>query len=73
MLERDDVKDYLKSNYTLVTVDLSDRAGPNVALAQKAGVQAIPTIIRYDRSGQEVARSHGMPAEGLFAWLGSGR
>jgi thiol:disulfide interchange protein len=65
------VKQYLRENYTLVLVDLSDRTGPNNGRARDFGVKAVPTLILYDRAGQEKARGHGMPADTLMLWLKS--
>jgi thiol:disulfide interchange protein DsbD len=60
---------HLKANYTLVVVDLSDRAGANNDRAQACNVRAIPTLILYDRAGQESARTHGIGPDALLTWL----
>ncbi|HVT89718.1 MAG TPA: thioredoxin fold domain-containing protein [Tepidisphaeraceae bacterium] len=64
------VQQYLRENYTLVAVDLSDRTGPNVDRAREFNVSAIPTLIVYDRSSQEKARTYGMPPNEFMQWLG---
>jgi thiol:disulfide interchange protein len=66
------VKQYLQDNYTLVTVDLSDRDGPNNNRARDFAVHVIPTLILYNTSGNEIARGYGMPADVLLLWLRSG-
>ena len=63
------VQEYLKENHTLVVVDLSDRAGPNNQRARDFKVHAIPTLILFDRSGEEKARDFGMPSDALLKWL----
>jgi thiol:disulfide interchange protein len=70
VLSRSDVRERLERDYTLVTVDLTERGGPNSARAASYGVQSIPTLIRYGATGKEVARSNGMPAEALLNWAG---
>lgn len=72
-LAREDVREHLRANYTLLVMDLSDRSGPNAEQAGRCGVRSIPTLIRYDHRGQEVARAHGMPGDALLAWLRAGR
>jgi thiol:disulfide interchange protein DsbD len=66
------VKEYLQNNYTLVTVDLSDRDGPNNDRARDFAVRVIPTLIQYNKSGNELARGPGMPADTFLLWLRSG-
>jgi thiol:disulfide interchange protein len=66
-----DVQKYLRENYTLVVVDVTDRTGPNAQRAAERNVRGIPALILYDGSGQEVARAGGMPADALIAWLRS--
>jgi thiol:disulfide interchange protein DsbD len=63
------VQKFLTTNHTLVVVDLSKQSGPSNDRARECRVSAIPTIIRYDRDGQELARSHGMPPSELLNWL----
>ena len=71
-LTQNDVKKYLRENYTLITVDLSDRNGPNNSRARDYGVRIIPTLILYDKSSNEVARGFDMPADALLLWLRTG-
>jgi len=71
VLAQDEVKQYLRENYTLVVVDLSDRSGPEARRASDCNVRAIPTMILFDANGDEAARSHGMPADALIMWLRS--
>ena len=65
------VKDYLAANYTLAVVDLSDRSGANNERAAKFGIRSIPTLVVYNKSGLEAARSHGMAPDDLIDWLRS--
>ncbi|HEY7090110.1 MAG TPA: thioredoxin family protein [Tepidisphaeraceae bacterium] len=67
------VQQYLRDNLTPVIVDLTDRSGPNVDLARERGITAIPTLILYDRAGQELSRCNGMPADELLSWMRSAR
>jgi thiol:disulfide interchange protein DsbD len=66
------VKQYLQDNYTLVTVDLSDRNGPNNDRARDFGIHVIPTLILYNAAGSEISRGYGMSADTLLLWLRSG-
>jgi thiol:disulfide interchange protein len=63
------VQQYLRDNYTQVVVDVTDRTGPNTARATEFGVRSVPMLILYDKSGKERARSNGMMADDLIAWL----
>lgn len=63
------VQSYLKSNFTLVVVDLSNRSGANNDRAREANVRAIPTLILYRHDGTESARTHGLPPDVLLSWL----
>jgi thiol:disulfide interchange protein len=67
-----DVQSYLRDNYTLVVVDVTERTGPNARRASEFNVRGIPALILYNESGQEVARGPGMPADALLMWLRSG-
>jgi thiol:disulfide interchange protein len=66
-----DVQKYLRDHYTLVVVDVTNRTGPNAQRAAECNVRGIPALILYDKSGEEVARGGGMPADALLAWLRS--
>jgi thiol:disulfide interchange protein len=66
-----EVQGYLRENYTLVVVDVTDRTGANARRASEFNVRGIPALILYNESGQEVARGGGMPADALLAWLRS--
>jgi thiol:disulfide interchange protein DsbD len=68
-LSDEQVQKYLRQNYTLVVVDLSDRNGPNAIRAQEFGVRGIPMLIVYDAAGQERARSYGMAPDDMLKWL----
>jgi hypothetical protein len=53
-------------------VDLTDPSSPVQAQAQKIGVSAIPTMIRYDVGGKETDRVHYLTPEEMVAWLKAG-
>jgi len=48
---------------------LTDRNGANNERAMSFGVRGIPTLILYDKFGQEVRRTNGMDADSLINWL----
>ncbi len=68
-LRDSNLRDYLRANFTLIVVDLTDRTGPGAQRAMEFGVQSIPTLIRYDTQNREVSRTHGMPADSMIQWL----
>ncbi len=69
VLSRDDVMEQLQRDYVLVKIDLSDREGPNNAVAGEHGVQSIPKFIAYDRSGYHRGTTSGaLTAKELLAW-----
>ena len=68
-----DVRAYAESNYTPITVDLSEPGGPNDALARRFDISALPTLVAYDGDGREVARANTMAGDQLLAWLRKNR
>jgi thiol:disulfide interchange protein len=70
-LVRGDVRGVMESRYTPIKVDLTSQDSPNQFLAQQYKIEAIPTLIRYDANGREVARTHALGPDELMAWLGS--
>jgi thioredoxin-related protein len=42
------------------------------AHAKKFGVSAIPTLIRYDKNGNETDRANYLDPEHMIAWLKAG-
>jgi len=72
VLSRRDVQEELRRHYTLYTVDLTNAPPQVQAHAQKLGVSAIPTLIRYDANQKETDRTHNMGAEQMIAWLKAG-
>jgi thiol:disulfide interchange protein len=72
VLSRADVKNYLAANCTQVIVDLTDREGENNRRAMEYNVRSIPTVVLFDGSGREVARSNGTPAGPFKSWIESG-
>jgi thioredoxin 1 len=60
----------LRTEFTLVIVDLTQRGGPNQQTANTYGVRSIPTLIRFNENGEQVARlSGGVSREFLLQWL----
>lgn len=71
-LARADVASYLRKNYALVVVDLTDRTGENNSRAAWYGVNAIPTLVLFDGEGLEQGRNNGMSGDDLLTWLHRG-
>lgn len=69
VLTQPDVASYLRENFTLVVVDVTEREGPNAERAKEFGVRSIPTLIRYDAAKQEIGRASVVSRDGLMAWL----
>jgi thiol:disulfide interchange protein len=55
--------------HTFVVVDMTRPTATARSHAASAGVHAYPTLIKYDRDGHELDRTHGLSAEALVAWL----
>ena len=72
-LARADVRGVMESRYTPIKVDLTSQESPNQFLARQYKIAAIPTLIRYDADGREIARTHALGQDELLAWLGSDR
>jgi thiol:disulfide interchange protein DsbD len=66
-----DVQRYIREKFTPVMVDLSNRGSPNDERARDCNVRYIPTLILYDASGRECARTGAMPGNMLLMWLES--
>lgn len=69
VLTKPELATYLRDNFTLVVVDLTDREGPNAERAREFGVKSIPTLIRYNASKQEVSRANVASENAFMAWL----
>lgn len=54
-----EVMSALEETFVLVKVDLTDRGGPNDAVAIDHGVQSIPTVMVYDEHGTHVESAKG--------------
>lgn len=64
------VAEYLASEYVCIKIDLTDRDGPNAALARKWTIGAIPTMVVLDPAGTEIdSRVGPLPPAELRAWL----
>jgi thiol:disulfide interchange protein len=72
-LVRADVRGVMESRYTPIKVDLTGQDSPNQFLARQYKIAAIPTLIRYEADGREIARTHALAPDELLAWLGSDR
>jgi thiol:disulfide interchange protein len=72
VLSQIDVQHELWGHYSFYKVDLTDPSSPVQAQAQKIGVSAIPTMIRYDVGGKETDRVHYLTPEEMVAWLKAG-
>ena len=70
-LVRADVRGVMESRFTPIKVDLTSQDSPNQFLARQYKIAAIPTLIRYDADGREIARTHALGPGELLAWLGS--
>ena len=58
----------LEDAFVLVKVDLTERQGPNSAVAAKHGVGSIPTMIVYEADGSRgESATGGQSKEGLLA------
>lgn len=70
VLAKSGVMARLKADFTLVKVDLTDRAGPNNRIAADYGVRGIPCLIMFNTRGEQVGRLVGAPsAEHLLLWV----
>ncbi|MHC5028212.1 MAG: thioredoxin fold domain-containing protein [Planctomycetota bacterium] len=70
VLEDPDVADLLEQRFETVLIDLTDRAGPNTAVAQHYEVRSIPAVHVYDASGELVDDRIGVGrAAEYYAWL----
>lgn len=61
---------YLDANYVLVKVDLTNRRGPNNAVAEQFNVQSIPRLFIVSPDGYELAQTGGfIPPYELLDWV----
>jgi thiol:disulfide interchange protein DsbD len=72
VLGNDDVEAVLDRDFVRVKIDLSDRNGPNNAVAADMGVRSIPALHLYDADGYQLDIFNDMHEPGHFlAWLDS--
>ena len=72
VLTNSEVASYLKREFTLCKVDLTDRSGPNNQTAATYGVRGVPTMIVFDAKGNQVDRvSGGVPKDYAMQWFQS--
>jgi thiol:disulfide interchange protein len=69
VLSQSHVLEAMYSRHTVVVLDITDPGSPAAERARALGVRGVPTLIRYDENGKDVARTHGMPADALMKWL----
>jgi len=70
VFSRSAVMSRLRADFTLVKVDLTDRAGPNNRIAMDYGVRGIPCLMVFNSRGEQVGRLVGaLPAEHLLLWI----
>lgn len=72
VLSRDDVRHELFGHYSLYTVDLTHPSPKVQAHARNLHVSYIPLLIRYDKNGNETARTNYLGPEQMIAWLKAG-
>jgi thiol:disulfide interchange protein DsbD len=72
VLSRSDVKHELFSHYVFYTVDMTNPSPEVQARVQSFGVSAIPTLIRYDKNGNETDRANYLNPDQMIAWLKAG-
>jgi thiol:disulfide interchange protein len=72
VLSRGDVQEELYSHYFLYTVDLTNPSAAAEQHSQKLGVRYIPTLIRFDKDGNETGRTNFLEGDDLIAWLKAG-
>jgi thiol:disulfide interchange protein len=58
---------FLRTNYVLVRIDLSNRRGPNNWVAADHNVRTIPTMIVFDSEGWETERVIG--GQPIASWI----
>ena len=71
-LARSDVQEELRGHYRFVKVDLTSPTPAAQAHAEKLGIHAIPTMIRYDADGREADRTHYLNPQQMIEWLKQG-
>lgn len=64
------VAKYLKDNYILIKIDLTDRQSPNQAIALEYEVSSIPTMFIYTSRGVEIDSINGfIPPRDFLEWI----
>lgn len=72
VLSRGDVQRELLDHFNFYTVDLTHPSAEVQSHAREMGVSAIPTLIRYDKNGDETDRAHYLAPDQMIAWLKAG-
>ncbi len=72
VLSRSDVRNELNGHYTFVKLDMTDPTEKQGQLLGKISVNCYPTLIRFDRDGNETARANYLPPDQMIAWLQAG-
>ena len=63
---RPEVSDFLHEKFVLVTIDLTERGGPNSIIAQANDVRSSPAMFIYDSEGVQRDRQSGFMDEAAF-------
>jgi thiol:disulfide interchange protein DsbD len=71
-LAREDVQRELSEHYNYFVVDLTNPTLATSQHADKMGVHAIPTLVRYNADGKETGREHYLDPSRMMAFLKDG-
>lgn len=72
VLTKDEVRDALQAGFVPVQIDLTDQSAdnPNIEVAQRYGVQGIPTVIAMTPDGRPIEAYYGDHTRAAFTdWL----
>lgn len=72
VLSRSDIRHEIAEKYTFFKLDMTEPGDVAIRKANQLGVHVYPTLIRYDASGKESDRQHGMTPQAMLDWLRDG-
>ena len=72
VLSRSDIRREIAEKYTFFKLDMTDPGEVAIKKANQLGVHVYPTLIRYDETGRETDRQHGMTPQAMLDWLHDG-